>query len=182
MKTLFKQVSGCLVAVLILTGLVFIALLFLRGGVWLGAKVLPWLVWVATLTLAVVLLVLLPLATSWRTRPFAGKGMIYASSILGMTLWIWGLLLTYNLWGGGAVLIGLFLFGVGVVPMAMLATLFQAMWPTLGQLILLAVLTGGTRHFGTRLLAKVQAAEHKIYELEIVDQSPTPNKERGLEP
>ena len=85
-----------------------------------------------------------------------------------MTLWVWGLILTYDLWGGAAVLVGLFLLGVGVVPMAMLATLFGAMWPTLGRLLLLAALTFGTRQFGAYLLAKLKAAEEKVYELEIL--------------
>jgi hypothetical protein len=156
------------VPILILVGLIVVALLFLQGGVWLGQKVLPWLVRLAAVTLAVVVLVLLPLAISWRTRRFAARGMLSASSIFGMTLWIWGLILTYDLWGGVAVLVGLFMFGVGIVPMAMLATLFSAMWSTLGQLLLLAALTFGTRQFGAYLLAKLQAAEQKVYELEIM--------------
>jgi hypothetical protein len=168
MRLLVKGVSGCLVGILILVGLIFVALLFLQGGVWLGQKVLPWLLRTAAVTLAVVVLVLLPLAAAWRTRRFAAKGLFYASGIFGMTLWIWGLILTYDLWGGAAVLVGLVLLGVGVVPMAMLATLFGAMWPTLGRLLLLAALTFGTRHLGTHLLAKLKAAEQKVYELEIV--------------
>jgi drug/metabolite transporter superfamily protein YnfA len=93
--------------ILILVGLIFVALLFLQGGVWLSEKVLPWLLRVAEVTLAVVVLVLLPLAAAWRTRRFAAKGMLYASGVFGITLWVWGLTLTYNLWGGVAVLIGL---------------------------------------------------------------------------
>ena len=165
----FKQFGGCLVALLIVFGLGLIALLFLRGGVWLGGKVLPWLGPVAAATGAVIGFVLLPLSAWWRTRRFAARGMIQAASVLGMVLWIWALLLTYNLWGGGAVLIGLLLFGVGVVPMALLATSFAAMWSTLGQLLLLAALSFGTRRFGTRLLARLRETEQKVYELEIVD-------------
>ena len=93
---------------------------------------------------------------------------MYASSIFGITLWIWGLVLTYNLWGGGAVLVGLFLFGVGVVPMAMLATLFAAMWSLLGQLLLLAAMTYWTQRFGRAILLKLHREEQKVYELEIV--------------
>ena len=59
-----------------------------------------------------------------------------------------GLLLTWMLWGGFAVMIGLFLCGVGVVPMAMLATLFSGMWLELGLLFLAIVLTFGTRILG----------------------------------
>jgi hypothetical protein len=163
-----KGFSGCLVVMLILGGLVFVALLFLQGGIWLGEKVLPWLLRVAAVTLAVVFFVLLPLTAPWRTRRFAAKAMLYASGIFGVTLWVWGLILTYDLWGGVAVLVGLLLLGVGVVPMAMLATLLAKLWPTFGQLLLLAVLTYGTRRFGRKLLLKLQLEDQKIYEAEIV--------------
>ena len=63
-----------------------------------------------------------------------------------------GLLLTLALWGVLAVIIGLFLFGVGVVPIAMLATLFNGMWLELGLLFLAVILT-----FGCRLLGIVLA-------------------------
>ena len=70
------------------------------------------------------------------------------SYVLGLSLWVWSLLLTYSIWGGVAVFIGLFLFGVGIVPVAMLATLFHGMWSDLGQLVLGLVLV-----FGSRILA-----------------------------
>ena len=79
-----------------------------------------------------------------------------ASLVFGFTLWVWGLLFTYHLWGAIAVFIGLFLMGVGVVPIAMLATLFKGMWSTLGELVLLTVLTFGTRFAGAWTAAKAE--------------------------
>ena len=76
--------------------------------------------------------------------------------MFGFTLWVWGLLLTYDLWGAIAVLVGLVLLGVGVVPIAMLATLFKGMWLTLGELVLLTVLTFGTRFAGAWAASKAQ--------------------------
>jgi hypothetical protein len=66
------------------------------------------------------------------------------------------------------VLFGLFLVGVGVVPMAMLATLLAEMWSSLGQLLLLALLTYGTRHCGKRLAGNLRRVDQKIFEAEIV--------------
>jgi hypothetical protein len=43
--------------------------------------------------------------------------------------------------------IGLFMMGVGIVPIAMSATLFKGMWNILGQLVILTVLTFGTRAY-----------------------------------
>ena len=62
--------------------------------------------------------------------------------------------------GALAVYIGLFLFGVGVVPIAMLATLFKGMWSTLGELVFLTILTYGARLVGAFVLTK---AANDIY-------------------
>ena len=56
-----------------------------------------------------------------------------------------GLLLTLNIWGMGVVFIGIVLGGVGVVPIAMLATLIEGMWGPLIELALLTIATFGGR-------------------------------------
>lgn len=167
-KIVISGFSGCLLAILVLVGIIMLTLMFLQGGVWLGEKALPIFKWLAQITCGVVVIILLPMAAFHRTQRFAANGLTYAAALFGMTLWVWGLLLTYDLWGGAAVLLGVCLLGVGVVPMAMLATLFAQMWPTFGQLLLLAALTYGTRLFGKKLALKLQREEQKIYELEIV--------------
>lgn len=67
-----------------------------------------------------------------------------------------GLLLSWELWGPIAVIIGLFIFGIGVVPIAMLATLFNGMWIELGFLVLAIILTFGFRFFGIGLVEKAR--------------------------
>jgi hypothetical protein len=49
------------------------------------------------------------------------------------------------------VFLGLFLLGVGVVPIAKHATLFKGMWLQLGELVLLTVLTFGLRAYSIYL-------------------------------
>ena len=44
-----------------------------------------------------------------------------------------------------AVILGLFMAGIGVVPIAMLATLLKGMWGPLVELLLLTILTFGSR-------------------------------------
>ena len=68
-----------------------------------------------------------------------------ASYVFGATLWMEGLLLTLAIWGVGAVVIGLFMAGVGVVPIAMLATLLKGMWAPLIELVVLTVMTFASR-------------------------------------
>jgi hypothetical protein len=167
-KIVFSPLSGCLLALTIIAGIIMVALMFLQGGVWLGEKALPYFVLLARITLGVVLIILLPMSAFRQTQRFAARGLMSAASIFGITLWVWGLVLTYTLWGGGAVLVGLFLLGVGVVPMAMLATAFAAMWSTFGQLFLLAVLIYATRRYSMMIFLKLKREEQKIFDLEIV--------------
>ena len=124
----------------------------LAGSLIVGQKVLPWLLLASYLALVADLMVLLPLTFIRIVRPWVGLGFVISSYVFGLTGWFMGLLLTWALWGGHAVFIGLCFLGVGVVPMAMLATLFKGMWPELGMLILAVVLT-----FGIRLLGGVLA-------------------------
>lgn len=56
--------------------------------------------------------------------------------------------------GGLGLFIGLFLAGVGVIPLAMLATLVNAMWSELGQLVLLLGIMFGVQAWGYALIAK----------------------------
>ena len=149
-----KGVGWGVAGLAILVAFALLVALFIHGGAWLGEKIYPWLVWISSLALVILLFVLLPLGVFHKTREFAGNGMLIASWVFGLTLWVWGLILTYHLWGALAVYIGLFFFGVGVVPMAMFATLFKGMWSTLGELVFLTILTFGSRLVGAFVRTK----------------------------
>ena len=156
-----KSAGAVIAGIAFLIGLLLLSGLFIHGSARVGEKIYPWLATVSGYALVVVIFVLLPLAFYRKTRVVSGIGMMIASYVFGLTLWVWGLLLTYNLWGLLAVFIGLFMFGVGVVPIAMLATLFKGMWSTLGQLVLLTVLTFGTRFAGMWITSKAQLDQTK---------------------
>ncbi len=154
MSETMKAIGYTVLGLGIVVGLGVIAVLVLQGGVWLSAMLYPWLVALNGLTLALFVFVLLPNAVFSSVPKFAGSGMFIASYVFGATLWVWSLLLTYTLWGGIGLAIGLFMAGVGVVPLAMLATLFNGLWAVLGQLVLGLILTIGVRMWGARLLEK----------------------------
>jgi|HigsolmetaAR206D_1030411.scaffolds.fasta_scaffold08920_3 hypothetical protein len=122
-----------------------IVIAFILGGVWVSKHLLPWLTVTSFVVFAIVIFVLLPLAIPRATRGFSSISMLIASYVFGATLWMFGLLLTYFTWGVVAVIIGLVFFGVGVVPIALLATLFKGMWGPFFTLILLAIATYGCR-------------------------------------
>lgn len=118
---------------------------FILGGVWVSKHLLPWLTVTSFVVFAIVIFVLLPLAIPRATRGFSSISILIASYVFGATLWMFGLLLTYFTWGVVAVIIGLVFFGVGVVPIALLATLFKGMWGPFFTLVLLAIATFGCR-------------------------------------
>ena len=122
-----------------------IATAFILGGVWVSKHLLPWLSVISLVVFAIVIFVLLPLAIPRATRGFSSISILIASYVFGATLWMYGLLLTYFTWGIVAVIIGLVFFGVGVVPIALLATLFKGMWGPFFTLVLLAIATYGCR-------------------------------------
>jgi len=94
------------------------------------------------------LLILLPAGIFKKIRPYAGIGLFISSYVFGLTLWLTGLLITYVLWGIWAVIIGLFILGIGVVPIAILATLFSGVWSMFGFLLFMVFVTFGTRVLG----------------------------------
>jgi hypothetical protein len=153
-KSLFEVAGG----LAILLGLVVLALLaaflFIQGGLWLSQALYPLLVSVSGLTLAVVIFLLLPNAIFSSTPRFAGGGMLIASYVFGASLWVWSFLITYMLWGWVGLAIGLFMAGVGVVPLAMIATLLNWEWAVFGQLVLLIMFTFGIRAWGAFLIQK----------------------------
>lgn len=160
---MWEKIKGAGTFVLGLGFIVLMALivgLFIHGGAWLGAKIYPWLVSISSITLVVTVLVLFPLSLIHRARGFASVSLLIASYVFGLSLWVWGLLLTYHLWGAWAVFLGLFLFGIGVVPIAMLATLFNGMWPQLGELVILTVLVLGVRAYSMYV---AQKADREAY-------------------
>lgn len=144
-KDLATGLGGLLLTLAIVAVGIVIVILFYYGAAWASAKLLPWfslLTWVA---FGIVVFILLPLAIPRATRRFSSVAMFIASYVFGATLWMTGLLLTLSIWGITAVIIGIILGGVGVVPIAMLATLVHGYWLPLVELVLLTVATFGCR-------------------------------------
>ena len=135
----------------------FLAVFFIRGGVWLASKVLPWLTVVAIVALVVDVVILLPLAAFHRTQAVSAVGLIISSYIFGL-LWVGGLLTTYLYWGATAVFIGLFIAGIGVVPIGMLAVLIHGDWSAFGELVILIVLVFATRFGGAYIVERYETS------------------------
>ena len=161
MGDFLKSIGWFIIGIAVFLGIIFLAMFFIKGGIWLGATVLPWLSVVMMLVFAIDILIILPLGIFKKTKGASAIGLIVSSYVYGLTLWFWTLLLTYIIWGGVAVFIGLFIAGVGIVPMAMLATAIKGEWAVTGQIVLLLVLTFGSRMLGHYF---AQRADELAYE------------------
>ena len=150
-KSTLSNLGTYALGLAILLAVCAIPVVFLLGAEWVGEKILPWLGLLCLLTFALNLVVLGPLALIKPTRGWAGLGFYISSLVFGLSVWFLGFLTTLDLWGVGAVVIGLFILGIGCVPIAMLATLLNGMWIDLVILVFLVVLTYGLRILGLSL-------------------------------
>jgi len=128
----------------------------IHGSISIADKAYPWLVVIYGITFCLCVLIL-PLAFFNLTRGFAGNAYQIASYIFGLTTWVWSLLLAYSIWGIWSVLIGIFLAGVGIFPIAIIASATHGLWSTVGGLIGSLILTYGVRFLGTYLIVRSQA-------------------------
>ena len=144
-KDVLAGLGGLLImGTLLLVGAT-IGAVFIFGSAWASSKLLPWFSVLTWIAFGLVVFVFLPLAIPKATRGFSSIALFIASYVFGATLWMEGLLLTLFIWGIGAVFIGLFIAGVGVVPIAIIATLLKGMWVPLIELVLLTVMTFTSR-------------------------------------
>ena len=149
-----KEGGAYVLGIAVLLLLLAIPIFFIMGAVWVGNYVLPWLTLLAWIVLGIDIIFVSPLLLFKKTREAALVALHVSSYAFGLLLWFLGLLLCYYIWGFIAVFVGLALMGIGVVPVAMLATLFTGEFVMLGTLIALTFLTFGVRFFSLYVLEK----------------------------
>ena len=107
--------------------------------------------------LAIAIFVLVPLAIWRKTRGAAGVGLMVTSYIFGFTTWLLGAAVTFGTFGWFGLIIGLLVFGVGVVPLAIIGAIFK-----LGDggmalvLFVMVVVTLGARFGGAYAASKAE--------------------------
>jgi len=151
-KNILTELGSILFGICFLIAIGIISGIFIYGATWVSAKLLPWFTDLSLFVFIIVIFILLPLAISKSTRELSSIGLFIASYVFGITLWMKSLLLTIKIWGVSAVVIGLIFLGVGIVPIAMLATLIKGMWNHFFELIFLIIITYACR-FGSLYLA-----------------------------
>lgn len=129
-------------------GFFIVSVLLIWGGVWIVERVLPWFPLIFWGLVIINLGVILPLGIFKRTRSISGLGLAYSSYFFGAILWLWSLVVVYITWGIIPVIIGLFIAGIGIVPIAAFVFIVNGEWSELFWITILFIITFGSRMLG----------------------------------
>ena len=134
-----KNAGGMAGGLVVLLVILAIPIILLTGAAEFSVWALDWIP--GTIGIAITgCLVLLPLAVIPATRGFASSMYGLASFAFGVCLWLYALAFTYIEWGMVGVVIGVLVFGVGVVITGILAAIFSATWVVLWNIAFLFAL------------------------------------------
>ncbi len=145
-KETFSTLGGCIVILFIP---VFILIASFKKADWLVYYGYPFCGIITLIAFILVLPVSLILLIFQKTRGWAGLGFVIVSYMFGFATWIWALILAFMFAGLVWVIIGICFYGIGVVPVAVIATALRGQWNlTIELLVSVAVIylfrIGGT--------------------------------------
>lgn len=147
---ILESIGGVLLGIAFFVGSIIALILFFTVGATVGVTILPFVSWLTGILFAVNIIALL-IAISRKTRGVVGIIIFLSSYVYGLQTWITGLLVALAFWGWAVVIIGLFMGGIGVVPIGMAAAIFNGRWSIFFVLLINVILTYGTRIIGGTL-------------------------------
>lgn len=147
---ILESIGGVLLGIAFFVGSIIALILFFTVGATVGVTMLPFVSWLTGILFAVNIIALL-IAISRKTRGVVGIIIFLSSYVYGLQTWITGLLVALAFWGWAVVIIGLFMGGIGVVPIGMAAAIFNGRWSIFFVLLINVILTYGTRIIGRTL-------------------------------
>ena len=139
------KVEACLVSPSVIVGL---------ENVYIAENIYPWVNTASGIALLTAVPISLLLSIFKLTRGIGGAGLYISSYLVGINLWVWSLMVAYSLAGLIWLLIGVLAGGIGIVPIAIIASLLKAEWTMAGQIFILLVIVFALRWFGVYLAGK----------------------------
>jgi len=162
-----KEVGFGVVGFALLIVVLAIGMALLEGVATFSIWVLRWTFPAFSITFFISIIVLFPLSLIPPARVVSAVGFLFASFAFGTILWLWGMAYTYSTWGILPVVLGLFLGGIGVIPIAMFAALVHGDWANLGLFLVSAALTIGLRVLAHWLAEKADERAARLSATEI---------------
>jgi hypothetical protein len=154
MKNFFLSLGYILVGIAIMVIVGVLCCLFFLGAAWVGDKILPILNLIVVIAFFLILVFGSPLLFFCSVRHIPGQAWIYWSYACAVSLWFCSLIVTLQLWGVIAAIIGMLLGGIGIFPVAVLAAMIKGEWSIFWQLMLSFALVIGAQFFGTLMIKK----------------------------
>ena len=148
-----EAIGGCLMYLAFLAVFGVLIMMFFWGAGWLASIILPVSGWITLIALALVPICLV-LSIPRVTRGWGGLGLVLCSYAIGLCLWLWCLVVAYQLAGMFWLVVGLFMAGVGVVLVAAIAALLHAEWLILIQIVIGVVVVYVLRFVGNLMVEK----------------------------
>ena len=155
-KSIFESIAGLFLMVGLFALSIGLIVLFLKGATFMAEQFLPFLSSASAVLFWVLLLIALPISFIKATRGVMSIVFLISSYVFGLTGWLIGFVLTYYYWGAFWLIVGLFLGGIGVVPLGLLASGFNDGWGQFWNLLFILVLTYATRFYGFWLSEKYE--------------------------
>lgn len=150
LKTI-KEMMGGTLNLFLFIAIWTLPLIFLMGADWTSKYLLEPLMTTGWTLLAINVAILLPLSIFKKFRPVVGKGIFYTSFIFGFIAWYLSFIYSYLIWGEWGAVSGILLLGVGVVPVALLATGINSHWEPFFTLLIMTALIFVARSIGKRI-------------------------------
>lgn len=163
MKDALKGIGSIVLGLAVLAAIVALFVVFIRGATWAIEHLLSPLIAVGWVALAIDVVILLPLSMFRPLRGFTGSVIFISSYVFGLITWMFGFVFTYALWGLGAVIFGLLFLGGGVVPLALLATMFKGHWEAFFTVLVLLIITFVARVSGMTIASSSTSATSSAY-------------------
>lgn len=158
-KNILLTVGGLLFYIFLAVGGVVLLLLFFKGTPWIAENIYPFVNAISGIALIIAVPLSLILSIFKRTRGIGGAGLFISSYAVGINLWVWSLMVAYSLAGVVWLVVGVLAGGVGVVPIAIIASLLKTQWRVAVQILILVVVVFALRGFGAYLAGKASQEE-----------------------
>lgn len=163
MKEILKSIGGIALGAIVFVAITLLTLFWLKGSLWFSEKIFPWFSLIFWITTIINILIFTPLTIVRKTRNAGLVGLFITSYVYGLLLWVWAFLIVYSTWGWLAIIIGLLIAGVGVLPIAMLIAIIHAQWGILFALIIGVVIVYGVRVLVNHVAEKSDFNSSEVY-------------------
>jgi len=138
-----------------LSALALAPVVYILGLAWVSEHIREYIALPLSVALLLCAFIFIPLALFRTTRVVSIYGFLISSYLFGFATWILGFVITLQYWGKIGVVIGLLLGAVGIVPLGIIASAWNADWPAAVALIVTLFITYGSHMLGFRLAASL---------------------------